>query len=105
MTIKPPQLAAFLCLLFVLTGQAKNSTIALSGRQAVIAFLRSNKMGKILVVMACLFLVGCNESKPKSDAVTISTDYQNAQHAIEDAIVERERLARELQRERLLAQH
>ena len=105
MTIKPPQLAAFLCLLFVLTGQAKNSTIALSGRQAVIAFLRSSKMGKILVVMACLFLVGCNESKPKSDAVTISTDYQEAIHAQNDAVFEYERLARLAQREMLLSQH
>ena len=63
-------------------------------------------MGKILLVLASLVcLTGCNDSALKSDAVTISTDYQNAQHAIEDAIVERERLARALHREALLSQH
>ena len=61
-------------------------------------------MGKILAVVVCLFLVGCNDSKPQQ-AVTISTDYQDSQHAINDAIFERERLARELHRERLLSQH
>lgn len=62
-------------------------------------------MGKILAVMVCLVcLVGCNDSKPQQ-AVTISQDYQDSQHAINDAIFERERLARELHRERLLSQH
>ena len=62
-------------------------------------------MGKILVVMACLLLVGCNDSKPKSDAVTITRDYQASQHAINDAIFEREKLARALHREMLMSQH
>ena len=62
-------------------------------------------MGKILAVMVCLVLVGCNDSKPKSDAVTITRDYQDAIHAQNDAIFEREKLARELQRELLLSQH
>ena len=62
-------------------------------------------MGKILAVMACLFLTGCNDNALKSDAVTISTDYQASQHAINDTIFEREKLARELQREMLLSQH
>ena len=61
-------------------------------------------MGKILAVMACLLLVGCNDSKPQQ-AVIISQDYQDSQHAINDAIFEREKLARELHREMLLAQH
>ena len=62
-------------------------------------------MGKILAVLVCLVLVGCNDSKPKSDAVTVTRDYQDSQHAINDAIFEREKLARELHRARLLSQH
>ena len=62
-------------------------------------------MGKILAVMACLLLVGCNDNAPKSDAVTITRDYQDSQHAINNAIFEREKLARELHREMLLSQH
>ena len=62
-------------------------------------------MGKILAVMACLFLVGCNDNALKSDAVTISQDYQNAIHAQNDAAFEYERLARLAQREMLLSQH
>ena len=63
-------------------------------------------MSKILAMLACLVcLVGCNDNEPKSDAVTVTRDYQNSQHAISDAIFERERLARELHREMLLAQH
>ena len=61
-------------------------------------------MGKILAVVCCLVLVGCNDSKPQQ-AVTMSQDYQDSQHAINAAIFEREKLARELHRERLLAQH
>ena len=61
-------------------------------------------MGKVLAVMACLLLVGCNDSKPQQ-AVTISQDYQDAIHAQNDAIFEREKLARALHREMLLAQH
>ena len=63
-------------------------------------------MGKILAVMVCLVcLTGCNDNALKSDAVTITRDYQASQHATNDAIFEREKLARELQRERLLSQH
>ena len=62
-------------------------------------------MGKILLVLASLALVGCNDNAPKSDAVTISQDYQNAIHAQNDAIFEREKLARALHREMLLSQH
>ena len=62
-------------------------------------------MGKILAVVACLLLVGCNDNASQNDAVTISTDYQDSQHAINDAIFEREKLARELHRARLLSQH
>ena len=61
-------------------------------------------MGKVLAVMACLLLVGCNDSKPQQ-AVTISQDYQDAIHAQNDAIFEREKLARALHREMLLSQH
>ena len=61
-------------------------------------------MGKILAVLVCLVLVGCNDSKPQQ-AVTVSQDYQDSQHAINDAIFEREKLARELHRARLLSQH
>ena len=61
-------------------------------------------MGKILAMLVCLVLVGCNDSKPQQ-AVTISSDYQDSQHAINAAIFERERLARELHREMLLSQH
>lgn len=61
-------------------------------------------MGKILAVMACLLLVGCNDSKPQQ-AVTITQDYQNAIHAQNDAAFEYERLARLAQREMLLSQH
>ena len=61
-------------------------------------------MGKILAMLVCLVLVGCNDSK-QQQAVTISQDYQNSQHAIDDAIFEREKLARELHREMLLSQH
>ena len=62
-------------------------------------------MGKVLAVMVCLFLVGCNDNALKSDAVTITRDYQASQHAINDAIFEREKLARALHREMLLSQH
>ena len=62
-------------------------------------------MGKILAVVACLLLVGCNDNALKSDAVTVTRDYQDSQHAINDAIFEREKLARELHRARLLSQH
>ena len=62
-------------------------------------------MGKVLAVVVCLVLVGCNDNALKSDAVTITRDYQDSQHAINDAIFERERLARELHREMLLSQH
>ena len=62
-------------------------------------------MGKVLAMLVCLVcLVGCNDSKPQQ-AVTISQDYQDSQHAINDAIFEREKLARELHREMLLSQH
>ena len=63
-------------------------------------------MGKVLamLVLTSLVLVGCNDSKPHQ-AVTISQDYQDSQHAINDAIFEREKLARELHREMLLSQH
>lgn len=61
-------------------------------------------MGKIILVLASLVLVGCNDSKPQQ-AVTISQDYQDSQHAINHAIFEREKLARELHRARLLSQH
>lgn len=61
-------------------------------------------MGKILAMLVCLVLVGCNDSKPQQ-AVTISSDYQNAIHAQNDAAFEYERLARLAQREALLAQH
>ena len=62
-------------------------------------------MSKILLVLASLVLVGCNDNAPKSDAVTISQDYQDAIHAQNDAAFEYERLARLAQREALLAQH
>ena len=62
-------------------------------------------MGKILLVLASLVLVGCNDNALKSDAVTVTREYQNSQHAINDAIFERERLARALHRARLLSQH
>lgn len=62
-------------------------------------------MGKILAVLVCPVLVGCNDNALKSDAVTISSDYQASQHAINNAIFEREKLARELQREILMSQH
>ena len=61
-------------------------------------------MGKILAVLVCLVLVGCNDSKPHK-AVTISTEYQNMVHAQNDAAFEYERLERLAQRERLLSQH
>ena len=61
-------------------------------------------MGKIILVLASLVLVGCNDSKPQQ-AVTVSQDYQDSQHAINNAIFEREKLARELHREMLLSQH
>ena len=44
-------------------------------------------MGKILVVLVCLVLVGCNDNALKSDAVTISSDYQASQHAINDVFL------------------
>ena len=62
-------------------------------------------MGKVLAVIACLVLVGCNDIATQNDAVTISTDYQASQHAINDAIFEREKLARALHREMLMSQH
>ena len=61
-------------------------------------------MGKILLVLASLVLVGCNDSK-QQQAVTISQDYQDAIHAQNDAAFEYERLARLAQREALLSQH
>ena len=62
-------------------------------------------MGKILLVLASLVcLTGCNDSK-QQQAVTISTDYQNAIHAQNDAAFEYERLARLQHREMLLSQH
>ena len=61
-------------------------------------------MGKILLVLASLVLVGCNDSKPQQ-AVTISQDYQNTIHAQNDAAFEYARLARLAQREMLLSQH
>ena len=61
-------------------------------------------MGKILLVLACLLLVGCNDSKQRQ-AVTISSDYQNTIHAQNDAAFELARLARLQHREMLLAQH
>ena len=62
-------------------------------------------MGKILAVLVCLVLVGCNDNAIQNDAVTVTRDYQDSQHAINDAIFEREKLARELHREMLLSQH
>ena len=62
-------------------------------------------MGKILLVLASLVLVGCNDNAAKNDAVTISSDYQNAIHAQNDAAFEYERLARLAHREALLSQH
>ena len=63
-------------------------------------------MGKILLVLASLVcLTGCNDNASQNDAVTITRDYQDAIHAQNDAIFEREKLARELQREMLLSQH
>ena len=61
-------------------------------------------MGKILLVLASLVLVGCNDSKPQQ-AVTISQDYQNAIHAQNDAAFEYARLARLQHREMLMSQH
>ena len=61
-------------------------------------------MGKVLGVLVCLLLVGCNDSKPQQ-AVTISQDYQYAIHAQNDAAFEYARLARLQYREMLLAQH
>ena len=55
-------------------------------------------------MLVCLLLVGCNDSKPQQ-AVTVTREYQNSQHAINDAIFEREKLARALHREMLLSQH
>ena len=62
-------------------------------------------MGKILAVVVCLLLVGCNDNASQNDAVTITRDYRDSQHATNDAIFERERLARQLYREALVAQH
>ena len=62
-------------------------------------------MGKILAVMACLLLMGCNDNAAQNDAVTITRDYQDAIHAQNDAAFEYERLARLAQREALLSQH
>ena len=63
-------------------------------------------MGKILLVLASLVcLTGCNDNAAKNGAVTISSDYQASQHATNDSIFERERLARALHREALLSQH
>ena len=62
-------------------------------------------MGKVLAGLVCLLLVGCNDIATQNDAVTISTDYQASQHAINDAIFEREKLARALHREMLMSQH
>ena len=61
-------------------------------------------MGKILLVLASLVLVGCNDSKPQQ-AVTVTRDYQDAIHAQNDAAFEYERLARLAQREMLMSQH
>ena len=62
-------------------------------------------MGKILAVLVCLVLVGCNDSTVQNDAVTVTRDYQNAIHAQNDAAFEYERLARLAQREMLMSQH
>ena len=62
-------------------------------------------MGKILAVVCCLLLVGCNDSATQNDAVTITRDYQDSQHAQNDAAFEYERLARLQHREMLLSQH
>ena len=62
-------------------------------------------MGKILLVLASLALVGCNNNASQKDAVTVTRDYQDSQHAINNAIFEREKLARALHRARLLSQH
>ena len=62
-------------------------------------------MGKILAAVVCLVLVGCNDNAQKSDAVTISSDYQNTIHAQNDAAFEYERLARLQHREMLISQH
>ena len=62
-------------------------------------------MGKILAVIACLLLAGCNDNATQNNAVTITRDYQNTIHAQNDAVFERERLARQLYRESLVAQH
>ena len=61
-------------------------------------------MGKVLAMLVCLVLVGCNDSKPQQ-AVTINRDYQDAVHAQNDAAFEYARLARLAQRDRLLSQH
>lgn len=61
-------------------------------------------MEKVLAMLVCLVLVGCNDSKPRQ-AVTISSDYQNAIHAQNDAAFEYARLERLALREMLLSQH
>ena len=63
-------------------------------------------MGKILLVLASLVcLTGCNDNALKSDAVTITRDYQDAIHAQNDAAFEYARLARLQHREMLMSQH
>ena len=62
-------------------------------------------MGKILLVLASLVLVGCNDNALKSDAVTVTRDYQNTIHAQNDAAFEYARLARLQHREMLMSQH
>lgn len=67
--------------------------------------LGASKMGKILAVVCCLLLAGCNDNATQNDAATITRDYQDSQHAINDAIFEREKLACALHRKMLLSQH
>ena len=63
-------------------------------------------MGKILLVLASLAcLTGRNDIATQNDAVTISSDYQDAIHAQNDAAFEYERLARLQHREMLMSQH
>ena len=62
-------------------------------------------MSKILLVLASLALVGCNDNASQKDAVTVTRDYQDAIHAQNNATFEYERLARLQHREMLMSQH
>ena len=62
-------------------------------------------MGKILAVVCCLLLVGCNDNASQKDAVTVTREYQDAIHAQNNAAFEYERLARLQHREMLMSQH